>query len=201
MANTVKIPADVWLNAAKDALIEGGVAGVKIDRLAKGLGVTRGGFYHHFSSRQDLLTRLLNLWFTSNCFLPEAGDVTTPAEAADAFDLLVRNLLSENSFSPEFDLAIREWGRVDAAVQTRVDEMDRGRLSILEQWFTALGCDSEEALVRARVLYFHQIGFYSLGYHSRQDQAQRGRRAPVYMNILCGSKYLAAPRSPDKKVG
>ena len=49
MPNVVKTPAETWVDCARTALIADGLEGVKVDRLAKSLGVTRGGFYHHFS--------------------------------------------------------------------------------------------------------------------------------------------------------
>ena len=46
---------DEWVAMARKLLIREGIAGVKIDRLAKRLGVTRGGFYWRFTGLNDLL--------------------------------------------------------------------------------------------------------------------------------------------------
>ena len=43
-----------WVEAAFDALAEGGIEAVRIDPLAKQLGVTRGSFYWHFTDRAAL---------------------------------------------------------------------------------------------------------------------------------------------------
>ena len=51
-----------WLDAALTALLEGGIAGVTMERLAVGLGVTRGSFYYHFRDRAELLDELLDYW-------------------------------------------------------------------------------------------------------------------------------------------
>jgi AcrR family transcriptional regulator len=50
------------IDEARAALIEEGIGGVKIDRLAARLGVTRDGFYHNFEDREALLSALLDLW-------------------------------------------------------------------------------------------------------------------------------------------
>ena len=69
MANLIpKTPPETWVNLAKRALVEDGINGVKVDRLAQRLGVTRGGFYKHFTDRGDLLVRLLELWEQENIF-------------------------------------------------------------------------------------------------------------------------------------
>ena len=51
---------DAWIEAARVALIEEGTAGIEVNKLAKRLGVTRGGFYWFFESREQLLDALLD---------------------------------------------------------------------------------------------------------------------------------------------
>ncbi|HEX4183923.1 MAG TPA: TetR/AcrR family transcriptional regulator, partial [Caulobacteraceae bacterium] len=55
-----------WVDAARDALIGGGIGKVKVEPLAAVLGVTTGSFYHHFRLRQDLLDALLADWENGN---------------------------------------------------------------------------------------------------------------------------------------
>src|ERR1043166_6666326 len=61
-----------WLNAARTALIEEGTAGVEVNKLARRLGVSRGGFYWFFTSRQHLLDELLRYWAQTSSALFEA---------------------------------------------------------------------------------------------------------------------------------
>jgi AcrR family transcriptional regulator len=49
-----QLDAAAWVEAALDALAEGGVDAVRVDPLAKRLGVTRGSFYWHFKDRAAL---------------------------------------------------------------------------------------------------------------------------------------------------
>lgn len=80
MANLVpKVPAETWLATARDVLVEEGIAAVKVDRLAGRLGVTRGGFYHHFRDRADLLERLLAHWEAEARFVPPGRSPRDPA--------------------------------------------------------------------------------------------------------------------------
>src|SRR5512147_372241 len=51
-----------WLQAAFHALRTGGVAAVKIEPLARSLGLTKGSFYWHFRDREALLDALLAEW-------------------------------------------------------------------------------------------------------------------------------------------
>ena len=47
------------LEAAEKQLIEGGPSAVRVQVLARGLGITDAAVYHHFGSRDGLLTELL----------------------------------------------------------------------------------------------------------------------------------------------
>jgi AcrR family transcriptional regulator len=57
-----QLSAQDWTDAALRALADGGVAAVRVDVLARGLGVTRGSFYWHFADRDALLQAALEQW-------------------------------------------------------------------------------------------------------------------------------------------
>lgn len=194
MANLVpKVPAATWVDTAREVLIEEGIAAVKVDRLAQRLGVTRGGFYHHFADHADLLARLLSLWQQRAQFLPPGRPPRNPAEALAAIDALVQHLIAEEDYDPRLDMAVRAWAHADATVAAAVKRMDTRRIASLKRLFLALGCDDTEAATRARVLYFHQIGYYAIGV--RASAAERTRGAGNYIRILCGDENLARARA------
>jgi AcrR family transcriptional regulator len=188
-----KVPADTWLATARAVLVEEGIAAVKVDSLARRLGVTRGGFYHHFADRADLLARLLAHWQSDTRFLPAGRLPRNPAEALDAIDALVRHLIQEQGYDPRFDMGVRAWAQADVAVAAAVQRMDRLRIAALTRIFVALGCDRAEAAIRARVLYFHQIGYYAIGV--RATSSARLRAAGRYTRILCGDDNLERARA------
>ena len=53
---------DDWLQAARLALLKGGVEAVRVERLSRDLHVTKGSFYWHFKHREELLELLLREW-------------------------------------------------------------------------------------------------------------------------------------------
>jgi AcrR family transcriptional regulator len=194
MANLVaKVPAASWLQAARETLVDHGIDAVKVDRLARQLGVTRGGFYHHFTDRDDLLSRLLQDWLATVVFVAEEPVPANPGHALAAIDVLVERLIQEDGYDPRFDLAVRAWAHADPRTAEVVQRVDARRLEALTRIFTALGCEGEEAVVRARVFYFHQIGYYFIDMH--EGQAARRQRAATYIEILCGKQHLAAARA------
>lgn len=186
---TAKVTAERWIATAREALIEEGIAGVKVDRLAQRLGVTRGGFYHNFQHRDELLDALLHDWEERCQFLPPQASGASPAEAAAWLQRTVHRLIEEDGYDSSFDMAVREWARSDTRTAWAVQRADRSRLKGLQQFFEALGYPPEEAPIRARVFYYHQIGYYALDV--RQSVAERKRDASLYTAILCGRELLA----------
>src|ERR1051325_11082310 len=57
-----RLDAEAWVAAAFDALAEGGVDAVRVEPLAKALGITKGSFYWHFADRRALLDAMLTAW-------------------------------------------------------------------------------------------------------------------------------------------
>jgi AcrR family transcriptional regulator len=51
-----------WLDAGLESLSKNGIAGLKVENLARALGIARAGFYWHFKSRDALLRQLLDYW-------------------------------------------------------------------------------------------------------------------------------------------
>ena len=45
-----------------DALAEGGIDAVRVEPLAKALGITKGSFYWHFADRRALIDAMLSQW-------------------------------------------------------------------------------------------------------------------------------------------
>ena len=167
-----KVSVATWIETARLSLIEEGIAAVKIDRLANRLGVTRGGFYHNFKDRDDLLGQLLTYWENVCRFLPEQPPGTTSAQAAEWLDRVIHRLIEGAAWA--------------------VERSDRERLMTLQRFFEALGYDEDEAPVRARVFYYHQIGYYAIGVHN--SIAERRKTAHIYLEILCGPGVLERAR-------
>lgn len=196
MARTRKTTADTWIDAARQTLIEEGIGGVKVDRLANRLAVTRGGFYNNFADRDELLDQVLRHWRDSCRFLPDEGPGQAPAEAIAWFDRCVARLIEADGYDHRFDLAVRDWARSERRAARAVERSDRERLKVLTRFFDVLGCGQEEAEVRARVFYYHQIGYYAIGV--KESVAERRRKLATYLEILCGPGLLAAARASKR---
>ena len=193
MGRTQKVSSETWVETARLILVEEGIAGVKVDRLAQRLGVTRGGFYHNFRDREDLLDALLRRWEEACRFLPEFPASRSLAKLGAWFDCVADRLIEEDGYDHDFDMAVREWARSDQRAAWAVERSDRQRMGVLQRFFDALGYSKDEALMRARIFYYHQIGYYAIGV--RESIAVRKRNANLYIDILCGHEVMERVRS------
>lgn len=176
---------DHWIAAAKAELIAKGVAAVKVDRLARRLRVTRGSFYWHFKNRADLLRALLSSWEENNTRpFERIVESTGPRDAMKEFLGILHLWLDEQEYSPAFDTAVRDWARVSRAAAAATHRADERRIEVLRRVFLDLGYEDPEALVRARVTYFHQVGYYALAI--RDEPKSRRALAPMYAQVLLG---------------
>ena len=188
-----KIEQHTWVTTARDMLVDEGVPGLKVDRLAHKLGVTRGGFYHNFKDREALFDALLAYWRERCSFAPSPPADGSPAAAAAWFEGFGQQLISGEGHDHKFDLAVREWSRTETRVADAVTTADGERIALIATVFRQFGYDNEESVIRARVFYYHQIGYWLIDVRESADE--RMRNAPIYLDILCGAERLNAART------
>jgi AcrR family transcriptional regulator len=70
MAPPTRTPRAAWIEAGLRALAAGGPDAVRIEPIAKSLGVTRGGFYGQFEDRDAMLEAVLDAWERAAKLLP-----------------------------------------------------------------------------------------------------------------------------------
>jgi AcrR family transcriptional regulator len=145
--------------------------------------VTRGGFYWRFKNRQDLLDHLLLDWESSNArhFLDRLAEPGTPRERMER---LIDLWMEERQFDPRLEAAIRQWALIDQAVSQRVRTVDLGRIKAIANLLLEAGYSTNEAEARARITYFHQVGYYTL--ELGETAEERLAMRPHYTQVLFG---------------
>jgi len=173
-----------WLAAAEKRLISGGIDSVKIGLLAKDLGVTRGSFYWHFKDRGHLLDVMLASWHSFSLGIFDDLLLKEGSCGMDEFLRLVHLWIDEEQFDAGLEAAIRDWARVSEDVAEVVKDVDEGRIKAIKRIFLDFGYDDDEAFIRARITYFHQVGYYTIGYNETLDE--RMTLLPIYVYVLTG---------------
>lgn len=159
LVGNIKVTREDWLNVAMDVLISDGVEKVKVLTLAERLDVSRSSFYWYFKSRQELLDSLLELWEATNT-AAIVHQTTSPANTiTQACFNFFKCFVDPDLFNSALDFAVRDWAKRSGKVRRILDQSDQTRISAIEEVFRKFGYDDTDALTRARILYYMQIGY------------------------------------------
>jgi AcrR family transcriptional regulator len=180
----VKATRDDWLDFALGVLAAEGVTRVTVLNLSERLGVSRSSFYWYFKNRDELLDALLDRWdrLNTRSIVGQAGEPA--ATVSQAVCNVFRCWVNPAIFSPRLDFAVREWARRSAKVRKALDRSDGERTEALKALFLRFGYEDEDAFVRARVLYYMQIGYYALDI--REPIEARLSLTPHYLKAFTG---------------
>lgn len=186
----VKATREDWLRVSLDALVSEGVESVRVLTLAQRLDVSRSSFYWYFRSRQDLLDQLLDHWRNTNTrFIIERALRPAPTVTQAVINVF-ECWVDEALFDQRLDFAIRAWARQSGAVRHIIDEADDARVAAIRDMFVRHGYTAQDAFVRARVLYYMQIGYYAL--ELSEPLESRLALLPDYLRSFTGREPVAA---------
>jgi AcrR family transcriptional regulator len=166
-----RTPRGRWIEEGLRALAGGGPDAVRIEPLAKALGVTKGGFYGYFDDRRALLEEMLDLW--ERAMIDEVIE-RVESEGGDARAMLRRLFaLASSGDARELlraDLAVRDWSRRDKAVAKRLRRVDNRRMDYMRSLFGAFCPDEDEVEARCMVAFSLWVGnhFIAADYGGRR---------------------------------
>lgn len=182
---------DVWIKAGLAALAAGGIAAVRVEVLAEGLGVTKGGFYRRFRDRRHLLDEMLADWSAGRIAAIEQQTRRDGDSARDRLTALIR-LYAEriNTEAMAVELAIRQWARGDTPAAAAVAEVDTARLNSVAKLYGAAGLSAEDARARAFLFYSFVFG-QSLIQFEVDSPRRRARLLDACAALLTATDTLA----------
>lgn len=159
--NQEKTPlsASDWEQAALELIAEKGVAALAVEPLARRLGITKGSFYWHFASRDELLVQALGRWERRDIeHLKRSLNSGEPA-GDRLTDFILRTSRQNTSHQIHAALcAASDHPRVKPVIE----RITLRRLEYLAKAFRELGLDAEAARHRARLTYTSYVGYIQL---------------------------------------
>jgi AcrR family transcriptional regulator len=158
-AAKIDAKSETWIKAGFAELARSGIDGVRVEVLAKNLGVTKGGFYRRFRDRAALLEGILNDWREGRIAAIEQQVNLDGKSARDRLKALI-HLYSErmNTEGMAIELAIRQWARSDEAAAEAVASVDAARLKNVGQLYRATGLEADAADAKAFLFYCFIFG-------------------------------------------
>ena len=171
----VRTPRGAWVDAALQALAAGGPDAVRVEALAACLGVSKGGFYWHFTDRQALLDEMLDTWEKA-----VVEDVIARVESQPADPRAKLQHLFELAPSVDFRRRAGPPGLV-AARPARSPSGCAG--STTGAWSTCARCsaqfcaDEDDVEARSMLAFSLFIGSYFIAAAARRQDPVRGAAA------------------------
>lgn len=148
-----------WLYAALDALGESGVGGVRVDVLAKQLGVTRGSFYWHFKDRNALVVAALEEW-EAVCTTQTIEQLEAIPDPAERLRTLLTHALDIEALS-RLEPAIVAHAK-DPVVAPILQRVTQRRVEYLAEVYAELGYSDADARHQALVAFSAYTGWLQL---------------------------------------
>lgn len=154
-----QLDRDAWIDGAIEIFAEEGVAGLRVEVLAKRLKVTKGSFYWHFQDRHDLLMAVLQKWKEGRIRDIVKQTRVQPGRALEQIYHVIDIYSSNRSRrGMMIEIAVRDWARRDGDAAAIVAEVDETRLVCARELFVACGVPFEEASSRCMLLYAYVFG-------------------------------------------
>ena len=153
--------------------------------MAGTLSVSRSSFYWYFEDLDELRSELVDIWHRNTASIVERSrrESATPVAAC----LGVFECWADQSlFDARLDLAMRHWGRRRPDVAERVALADQERLEAIESMFARHGFRRDDSVVRARLLYHSQVGYFALD--TNEPIETRLTYLPYYLEAMTGTR-------------
>ena len=155
------VTVDTWTHAALAALRHGGPAAIRVETIARTLGVSKGSFYWHFADRKALVEAAIGEWEAQST----AAIIAASERGATADDRLRRLL---KTVSTTFDRAqppgelLLYLHAEQEGVRASVERVVARRLDYVTDLLVDLGVDRREARRRAALALTVTVGVHQL---------------------------------------
>lgn len=193
--NRRSLTAEDWADAALDAVAESGVEALAVERIGRILGVTKGSFYWHFTSRGALLDASLRRWERQ-----QTEDVIARAEKEhDARSRIHRLFRSADGSKRAGQLYLAFASAAnDPLVRPVIKRVNNRRIGFMVDCYLAVGLAASEARKRAVLAYSAYLGILQM----RRDTPETIPAGPEYEQYLDYISMILIPGfAPDSLRG
>jgi AcrR family transcriptional regulator len=166
-----------WLDAGLDALTRFPASDIKVESLARALGIARAGFYWHFRNRENYVTQLLEYW------LHKVTDAITENPDILAMEpktrlIVTAELIHDNNLA-RAEPSILLLAAQDKAAAKMVKKANKLRLEYVSNTLKEMGFEGDDLAMRA-MLY---IAYHSWETTVFSDISRKRRRELISRRI------------------
>lgn len=162
-----KLSKDSWVSAGINQLKDYGPQGVSGEKIARRLDVTRGSFYHHFQSMDELIDLMLEYW-------EQTQTVEILKRATQQYDDLQRKMttLMESAWNSdaELEIAMRQWAFTNETVRQHVERIDKIRLGFITAVYAEFTRNEVKGRKLGMITYYGLLGaLHTWPRHSKEQ--------------------------------
>lgn len=163
MTKQRRITKSEWLSRALDILESSGIDAVRIEELARQLGVAKSGFYWHFKDRADLLRQMLNFWVDEYTSVVTANRALKDQPPQKRLENLMR-VIRDYELN-RLEAAMVVWAGADPDVQKVLDDVYQKRLAFVRSLFSEMGFTASDLEMRTYLLLGYMTSEHALCRH------------------------------------
>ena len=136
-----------WLDAGLDTLTRSPATGIRVEKLARTLGIARAGFYWHFKNRDDYIGQLLEHWLHKVTeAIIENPDIIAMEPKARL--IATAEIIHDNDLT-RADPSIQLLAAQDKATAKVVRKANKLRLEYISDTLEELGFKDDDLAMRA----------------------------------------------------
>ena len=158
-----------WLDTALEVLETEGVDGVRVEKLARQLGIAKSGFYWHFKDRQELLQEMLNYWAHEYTAVITENPELNQGNPKQRLEKVMR-MIQEYELN-RLEIVIRVWAQSDPMAARVMNKAYKMRHNYIANLFKEMGFRDDEVEMRTQLL----LGYYTMEYsmYGKQPKAKK----------------------------
>jgi AcrR family transcriptional regulator len=186
---TSPLQPDDWIRVAFARLAAEGIDAVRIELLARDLGVSKGSFYWHFHDREELLAKMFDRWEKDE--LDWIDETVVTPKAAARWARFVRHCTDPQL--ARLESAMRTWSRRDDRIASRITVIEKQRIAHIASVLRAIGFTAALAESWAEITLLVYLGWLDRSTRDLEFQVS-GRSLDEFFSDLI---LAASDRSAD----
>jgi AcrR family transcriptional regulator len=138
-----------WLQTALMMLEKEGIEAIRVERIARELGISKSGFYWHFKNRCDLQRQMMSYWAYEFSEIVMHHPDTQTGPPKKRLEKIMELLIIGNL--TRYEGPFLAWAKTDPEIARQVRAVYKKRLNYLENIFQELGFEGQELEMRTNL--------------------------------------------------
>lgn len=184
-----QVKKEDWLYTGLVQFAEGGERNVRVEKIARDLGVSKGSYYWYFESREDFLSQVMehSVQIGTEEFIHRSEESEKPREK---LRLLIAAILKDRR-GKDFDFYLRDFARRNSLAAKIIRRTETRRIEYVRELLAACGLESGDADARAEIFYNYYLGWYERNKDGALSRKELNRQLELITRITgidCSNK-------------